>query len=64
MIEEATGPANWLGRDLQNSDNWIYRLSDTETTEVKQAVARVIELNIALKDMTADDFSLPFLHQC
>ena len=54
MIEEATGPANWLGCDLQNSDSWIYRLNDAETAEIKQAVARVIDLNIALKDMTAE----------
>ncbi len=39
----------------------MYRLNDAETAEVKQAVARVIELNIALKDMTADDFSVPLL---
>ena len=38
MIEEATGPANWRGRDLQNSDSWIYCLNDAETAEVKQAV--------------------------
>ena len=43
MIEEATGPANWLGRDLQNSDSWIYRLNDAETAEVEQALAYVIE---------------------
>ena len=61
MIEEATGPANWLGRDLQNSDSWIYRLNDAETAEVEQALAYVIEQNIALKNMTADDFSVPLL---
>ena len=61
MIEEAAGPANWRGRDLQNSDSWIYCLDDAETAEVKQAVRRVIEQNTALKDMTTDDFSLPFL---
>ena len=61
MIEEAAGPANWRGRDLQNSDSWIYCLDDAETAEVKQAVGSVIDQNIALKDMTANDFSLPFL---
>ena len=61
MIEEAAGPANWRGRDLQNSDIWIYCLDDAETAEVKQAVGSVIDRNIALKDMTVNDFSLPFL---
>ena len=41
MIEEAAGPANWRGRDLQNSDSWIYCLNDAETAEVKQAVGSV-----------------------
>ncbi len=61
MIEEATGPANWLGCNLQNSESWIYRLSDAETAEIKQAVSRVIELNIALRDMRPEDFSVPLL---
>ena len=61
MVEEAKGPANWRRCDLQNYDSWIYRLNDAEKAEVKQAVACVIERNIALKDMTADDFPVPLL---
>ena len=61
MFEEVTGPANWRGVDLQNSESWIYRLNNEEKTEVEQAVMRVSEHNILLKDMTPDDFSLPLL---
>ncbi len=39
MTQEAalraiSGPAGWYGRDLANGDEWLYRLSPTETEEL------------------------------
>ena len=61
MIEKAIGPANWRRCDLQNSETWVYILNDAEKTEVRSTLARVIKRNVALKDMTLDDFKLPLL---
>ena len=35
------GPAAWYGRDLAQSDEWIYRLSRAETDEVLRLVGRL-----------------------
>ncbi len=55
------GPAAWYGRDLQDADNWIERLSDHELAEIDAAVASVNRAGTAMLDMTVDDFPLPTL---
>ncbi len=37
-LEQVISRAAWLGRDIQNSDEWIYRLSDAEIAEIDAAL--------------------------
>lgn len=53
--------AAWYGRDLQDSDSWIERLSPAEADEVLAAVAVVEEKGISLLEMQRGDFRLPSL---
>ena len=42
MLETAiTGPAVWLGDELQDSDEWIVRLSETDLDEIDRGLAGV-----------------------
>ena len=61
QISTVQGAAAWFGRDLQNSDEWIEHLSDTDVAELLAALAHVETNGTAMLDMTAADFPLPTL---
>ena len=60
-ITAVDGPAAWYGRDLQDSDSWIETLSPAEVDEILAAVDHVETNQIAMLDLTIDDFALPTL---
>lgn len=60
-ITAVDGPAAWYGNDLQNDDSWIETLAPAEVDELLAAVAHVEAHQIAMLDMTVDDFALPTL---
>ncbi len=55
------GPAAWYGRDLQHDDSWIEGLSSAEVDELLSAVRQVEARDLAMLDLSADDFALPTL---
>lgn len=54
-------PAAWYGRDLQDQDSWIERLSADEIAELKSAVDAVERRGQAILDITRESFELPTL---
>ena len=54
------GNANWLNRDLQQSEDWIHIFNAAEIAEIEKAVALSRSRGCSLKDLTAEDFPLPF----
>lgn len=61
MITTVSGPAVWYGRDLQDSDEWIERLSGGEIEELMSALETVERSGTAMLEMGVDDFPLPTL---
>ena len=57
--EPFVGPSAWLGADLKNSDDWIWTLTGSETSDLLQAVQDT--QSIDLEAITKDDFALPNL---
>ncbi len=56
-----TGPAVWYGRDLVDSDEWIYQLTQSDIAEIDEAVAGVVRRGTAVGEVVKDDFILPTL---
>jgi len=52
----------WLGRDLQHSDAWISRLSDSDVAELRAAVAHARATGKPMRQWQIGDFPLPTLH--
>jgi hypothetical protein len=53
--------AAWDPDELRGTDAWVYHLSDLEVAEIHDAVARIEAQNIAIMDVTRDNFALPLL---
>lgn len=51
----------WRGAELAACDDWIHCLSDEDTLDLERAVADVRARNLAIADITRDDFPLPAL---
>lgn len=61
LMKPLVDPAGWHPRDLRGTDAWVYRLSDSEITEVLDAVAAVEAQGLVLKETSWEDFPLPCL---
>ncbi|MDX1494800.1 MAG: TauD/TfdA family dioxygenase, partial [Longimicrobiales bacterium] len=54
-----TGPAAWLGRDMQNREGeWIVHLSDDDVAELEAAARHYLSLGRDVGEITATDFPL------
>ncbi len=54
-------PANWDPDEILSNRNWIYRLSQTEISEIKEAVGQIEQRGFEIKNITSKDFFLPTL---
>jgi hypothetical protein len=54
--------AVWLGADIENSDRWIYQLTDEDRAEIDQALKNAKSSGVTLADLKCDDFTLPRLN--
>ncbi|MDA1325030.1 MAG: TauD/TfdA family dioxygenase [Proteobacteria bacterium] len=52
-------PAGWTRDDLAQSQAYLYRLSDAEAADIFNAVNRVEDQGLDIKDITKQDFVLP-----
>ncbi len=63
MTSVPTGPVitpeAWKSSDLAETDDWIYKLSETAQQELDAALRDVDECGLAAPDFTKDDFPLP-----
>lgn len=58
--EKITGPAAWLGRDMQDrSDEWIVTLSSDDVAELEAAARHFLSLGRDLGEISSADFPLP-----
>ena len=55
--------ANWLGKDIENSDDWIHYFSTHEINEIKSALSDAESSIVSLGQLTRDNFRLPGLSQ-
>lgn len=60
-IQPVQDPADWRADNLANSDDWIYRLTGAEISEIDSAVAAFEESGADIADMSVADFPLPSL---
>jgi hypothetical protein len=56
-----TGPAVWRGEDLQDSDEWILRLAETDLDEIERGLAGVA--TIPAERIAKGDLPLPGLEE-
>jgi hypothetical protein len=62
-MEKISNKAEWLGKDLEVSDAWVYHLSEGEVKEIQDALSfSGINFN-ELKFLTKEQFPLPKLSQ-
>jgi len=59
--EPVSDPAAWEPEALTGSDDWFYRFTAGDITELANAVDRVEDRAVDIVDMTRDDFPLPRL---
>ncbi len=58
-MEPMVDPAGWHASDLAANSDWMYELDETETTEVRAAVAEVERRGLDILDMRREDFAMP-----
>ena len=58
ILEPATGPSVWMGRDLEQTDSWITRLTPQDIAELVSALSAAEGKNIPVQEITAADFPL------
>jgi hypothetical protein len=61
LMHPVIDPAGWYPDNLKNNEDWIYRLSESEISELHDAVAAVEARGMALADIGRGDFVLPRL---
>lgn len=54
-------PAAWHPEDFAGSQEWVYRMNDTEIGEVLDAVDRIGGRGLQMIDVTKEDFEVPTL---
>jgi hypothetical protein len=56
-----TGAAVWMGADVQNSDEWMYRFTQDDIAEIDAAYRQAVNTEVTLASLTKDQFPLPGL---
>jgi len=52
-------PADWYGREMERSEEWIHRLSQAEIADIDRAIRAVTDRGLDIMDITRADFALP-----
>lgn len=56
--QHVVDPADWAAEDVQNLE-FVYQLSDAEIDDIQDAVKRVLDQGIELKDVRREHFEMP-----
>ncbi|KAF8870697.1 hypothetical protein CPB84DRAFT_1906413 [Gymnopilus junonius] len=59
--KEVSGPIVWEGKDWKSGDQWVYKLSGSELTEINDALGHFRSLNIGIGYVGKENFPLPIL---
>lgn len=59
QMKPIVDPAGWRADDLAARDDWIYKLSEEEADELRQAVRDVQRQGLDILDVTKENFPLP-----
>lgn len=59
---QLSSPLVWEGKDVEQRDDWIYRLNDAERQEIDVALKSFQALNTPWGHINQDTFPLPTLH--
>ncbi len=63
MIKKIYNNADWLGKELQETDRWFYSLHDQEIAELENALRYTKKNFVGLGQMSKEHFPLPnFFH--
>jgi len=57
--QKVIDPADWTGEELEQSDDWIYNLSEAEIADIDEAVRGVEARGLDIMDITQENFPLP-----
>ncbi len=60
-LEPVEGPAAWNRADMAGSGEWLHELSAEEVGEIDAAVESVLQRDMAIIDISRNDFALPTL---
>lgn len=54
-------PAGWTREEIAGSDEWIYRLTNSDIAELDAVICDLEKKNIAIRDISRDSFAFPNL---
>ncbi|KAF9892091.1 hypothetical protein FE257_002497 [Aspergillus nanangensis] len=60
--EQLSSPLVWEGKDVEQRDDWIYRLGNEERQEIDTALRSFQALDVSLGHISQETFPLPTLH--
>ena len=61
LTQPVTGPVAWTGAEMSGTSAWLYRFPERALDELDAALAQVQAGNLALDQVTAENFPLPGL---
>jgi len=59
QMQPVTGPSVWDRQQLTNDDSWLYQLSAQTLAEIKGNITALEKQEIALDDISSENFPLP-----
>jgi hypothetical protein len=61
LLEPVRDQSAWKSADYENSESWIYRLSEQEVAEIEAALKGIQARGLSVPDFGRDEFPLPTL---
>ena len=59
MKKVISGPGDWRGPEIEGSEAWIYRLTDTDISEIDTALRFAEGAGVTLDALDRESFPLP-----
>ncbi len=62
-LQPYSGPAAWMGSDMENDESWLYVFELAEIEEIEAAMRAVQQRRLPLAEISRQDFPLPSLER-
>jgi len=59
LKQKISGPAAWQGRDIAETESWVYRLSTSALAVLDRALAGVQKRGLGFPDFSREEFPIP-----